>query len=109
MVVNQTDSKCRLCGKTLRGRSNNQNRYYWSVVLGLIAEETGHTTEELHEFLKSMFLPRTFIQVGKREREIVKSTTDLSTADMEGFLTRVRVFASQELNVFIPLPNEAPL
>ena len=104
-----TDQKCPMCGRGGKPRSSRQNRYLWGIVYALIAEETGHSTEELHEFFKSMFLPRTFIQVGKREREIVKSTTDLSTTDMENYLTRVRVFASQELNVFIPLPNEAPL
>jgi hypothetical protein len=37
-------------------RSNQSNRYYRGVVLQLIAEYTGQTKEELHEYFKQMFL-----------------------------------------------------
>ena len=37
-------------------RSEKENRYYWGVVLKLIAEHTGHTPEEVHSGLKMKFL-----------------------------------------------------
>jgi hypothetical protein len=89
-------------------RSNPQNRYYWGVVLTMIAAETGHTTEEVHEYMKAMFLPRCFIRLGKgkKEQQITKSTATLSTFDMEEYLEKVRAFAAAELQLTIPLPNE---
>src|SRR3990167_6512749 len=93
--------------KQEKGRSNNQNAYMWGVVLTMIAAETGHTTEEIHEFFKSMFLPRSFITIGKTTEQLVKSSTPLSTTDMEDYLERIRAFAAAELNMVIPLPNEA--
>jgi hypothetical protein len=91
----------------VKQRSNNQNRYMWSVVYEALAAETGHTTEEIHEFMKSMYLPRSFIQLGKTTQQLTKSTTTLSTYDMEVFLEQVRAFAASELGVVIPLPNES--
>lgn len=100
---------CSKCGRPFtKGRSNNQNSYLWGVVYQLIAEYTGHSTEELHEAFKHMFLPRTTF-LGDKEIIANKSTTELSTSEMEEYLMRIRVWAAQELGCSIPLPNEAPL
>lgn len=95
--------------KQEKGRSNRQNAYMWSVILTMIAAETGHTTEEIHEYMKTTFLPRHFIRLGnsKKEQQITKSTTTLSTTDMENYLEHIRAFAATELNMTIPMPNEA--
>jgi hypothetical protein len=90
-----------------KGRSLNQNAYMWGVVYTMIAAETGHTTEEVHEFMKGMFLPRSFITIGKKTEQLIKSTTTLSTLDMEEYLEHVRAFAATELNMTIPLPHES--
>lgn len=89
-----------------KGRSNPQNRYYWGVVVEMIASETGHTTEEIHEYLKGLLLPRRFLTVGKTEVQLTKSTTTLSTQDMEEYLERARAFAATELGLSIPLPHQ---
>jgi hypothetical protein len=81
-------------------RSNDQNEYYWGVVLKLIADQTGHTDEEVHEHLKWRFLRK------HGRLETVKSTTKLSTIEFEEYLSKVRQFASGELNIYVPLPNE---
>lgn len=36
-------------------RTDAQNRYYW-VMLTIISHDTGHTTDELHDVFKMMFL-----------------------------------------------------
>lgn len=59
-----------------KGRSNQQNRYLFGVVYKLIADETGHTPEEIHEHMRWRFLRK---YGGKLET--VRSTTSLSTRD----------------------------
>lgn len=87
-------------------RSKSANAYYWGVCLTLLAESTGHTTEEVHDAVKELFLPRQFIQLGSHEVEIAKSTTRLTTDEFEKYLTQLRAWAETELNITIPLPNE---
>lgn len=81
----------------------------WSVVYQMIADEMGESTEYVHNLLKNSLLPRMFMRVGEEEREIEKSTTLLTTTEMEDYLTKVRQWAGSELNCYIPLPNESPL
>jgi hypothetical protein len=89
-----------------RGRSNHQSRYMWGVVYQIIAAETGHSTTEIHEYCKATFLQKSFITLAGREVEIAKSTTTLSTNEMEDYLTAIRSFAAQELGITVPLPHE---
>jgi hypothetical protein len=90
-----------------RPRSTNQNKYYHAIVVGMIADETGHDPEEIHEILKAKFLPRQFTVFNGEEVELDKSTTRLSTQEFEEFLDRIRAFAAQELCLLIPLPHES--
>ncbi|HEY9874610.1 MAG TPA: hypothetical protein V6D12_14315 [Candidatus Obscuribacterales bacterium] len=103
-------SKCEKCGRPFqKQRSNSQNRYYWGVIVEILSEHTGFTREEMHEILKHKFL-KTFgimnTNNGPQEFERTKSTTELSTKEMEEFLSQVRVWASAELGCWIPEPNE---
>ncbi len=90
----------------LKERSTNQNRYYWGQVVGLIASETGHSALEIHEILRMMFLPHDTVNLKGNEFIVPKSTTVLSTIEMEEYLARIRAWASTELGIFITLPNE---
>lgn len=87
-------------------RSKSQNAYYWSVPLTILAESTGHTTEEVHDAVKEMFLPRKFVKLGNHEVQTHKSTTELDTDEFEKYLEQIRAWASTELGITIPLPNE---
>lgn len=84
-------------------RSSNQSRYYWGCVLAELSEFTGHTPEELHEFFKAKFLR---VPGNKGIKFIIRSTTSLTTAEMEKYLEEIRRFASVELSFYIPDPNE---
>lgn len=86
-------------------RSNQQNRYYWGVVLKLVSEETGYQPEEIHELFKNKYLKQ-FIEINGDEYEICGSTTRLKTHEMEEYLAKIRQFASMKLSLYIPLPNE---
>ncbi len=84
----------------------NQNGYYWAVVLADIAAHTGHTPHEIHEEMKALHNP-----VASRinpERTVAGSTENMNTVEFEEYLERIRVWAIQELDLTIPLPNETP-
>lgn len=81
-------------------RSDNQNQYYWGVVLDMISEDTGNDPEDLHATFKSMFLVD---RSGKIP--VVGSTAKLTTVQFNEYIDKVVLFASQELNLEIPEPK----
>ncbi len=88
-----------------KDRSNQENRYYFGVVVNLISEHTGYTPDETHEFLKLKFLSKIIVMAGKDER-IPRSSTELSTLEWEKWMTEIREWAAQELSLVIPEPNQ---
>jgi len=90
-----------------RYRSLDQNRLYWRI-LTIIAHEVGHTTEELHEAFKLMFLPRETVVIGNKSIEIPVSTTELSTAEFKEYIDRICTEAA-EMDIVVALPGEIPL
>lgn len=92
-----------------KGRSNQQNRYMWGVVYERISEDTGYTKDEVHAIMGQMFLRNWIVIEGKngpKEVEFVRSTTSLTTAEMEKYLSQIREWASIERGLWIPEPNE---
>jgi len=83
-------------------RSNNQNSYYWGVVLPILGDYFGYEPDEMHEALKLKFL-----QIGPCDVPTVKSTTKLNTTEFEEYLERIRRWAATEYSVQIPLPGES--
>jgi len=85
-------------------RSSNQNAYYWGVVIKMIAEYCGYMPddyESLSDELKRKFLGT------KGKLEIAKSSSALNTAEFEEYMSNIRMWASLELGLYIPLPHEA--
>ena len=74
-------------------RSLDQNAYYHSVVVRLLAVEWGTTDREAHELIKREFG--------------VGSTAALEVGAFELLMERIRGWALTDHNVTIPLPNEA--
>ncbi len=87
-------------------RSGSQNRYYWSVVIGYISEETGYTKEEAHQLMGRMFLKYVKSVSDGTEEVFVRSTTSLNTLEMTEYIESIRTFALSELGTYIPDPNE---
>lgn len=106
------NERCPTCHRAIKkDRSNNQNRYYWGVVVNELSEHTGFTPDEVHEILKHKFLWKVLFVKAKSGTDKVlvgKSTAQLTTAEFENFMRDVRQWASIELGVWIPEPNEAP-
>ena len=81
-------------------RSDNQNRYYWGVIIELLRNELGYTADEMHDALRLKFLRV------RGKVDTIKSTAKLSTVEAEEYYSQIRIWASSELNVQIPEPNE---
>ena len=95
--------------RAMATRSLDQNAWYWSQIVGLIAEHTGYTPDETHEVLKQMFLPKTLaIQDGNGEviNELVigGTTTSLNRLEFGDYCERIRLWAWESLGVDIPNP-----
>lgn len=86
-------------------RSNNQNNYYWGVVVRLIADTTGYSLQEAHEALKVKFLLQPKI-VKEVSLPTIKSTALLNSKEFEDYCAEIREWAIAELDCYIPLPNE---
>ena len=95
--------------KHKKERTDLQNKYYWPVVVGILAEHFGYEPEEMHTELKEMFNPiESKIHPGKM---IGGSTTKLSTEeffsnDENSYVERIRRWASIKHGIFIPDPEK---
>ncbi len=115
MVLEKPDGwKLQLCileGKQIevilrqyrKGRSNEQNRWYWGCIVPLLAEHCGYDKEEMHDALRWKFLRKHAALI-----ETVRSTTELTTAEFSDYCEQCRRFAA-EMSVYIPSPNEVEI
>ena len=100
-----------LCGKPVelvirvrrKQRTDRQSRYYFGVVVPLIAEHCGYEKDEMHELLAMRFLrieddPLT----GSTRR---KHTPDTDTKEFSDYTESCIRFGT-ELGVYIPAPGE---
>lgn len=85
-------------------RTLNQNALYWKWV-GLIADATGNDNDDVHEALKAKFLTPRTIDLGGEQREI-RSTAKQDKAAMTAFMDKVYAFATSELGLYLPTPEE---
>ena len=94
-------------------RSNQQNAYYFAVIVPLTIEaiknEWAETwgVEKTHNMYKTMFLSEE--KANYRTGEIIKipkSTTQNTTIEQEDFHNQCREFLREWFNVEAPLPNE---
>lgn len=85
-------------------RSDQANRYYWGIVVQILANHLGYEPSELHEALKIRFLS------DRREDEKglmkVGSTAKLSTDEFAQYVNRVVRWAAESLGVYVPDANQ---
>lgn len=94
-------------------RSNNQNSYYWAVIIPItiqaIKNDWGEiwSKEKAHEFYKLHF---NYVEkVNEQTGEVVKiqkSTTENTTTQMEEYHEQIRQFLKEWFNIDCPLPND---
>jgi hypothetical protein len=88
-------------------RTEQQMRYYFGVVVKLIAEHTGHDTDYIHEFLKDKFAPRKSLWVNGEVRIVAGCTHDLWKENFfEDYVEKIRQWAAEKLEISIPDPQQ---
>lgn len=98
--------------KKKKKRSLAVNRYYWGVVVSSVRDafrELGNEvdSELTHEFLKGRFNYSEFIETKTGECiKLPKTTTEMSNSEFSEYIERIKVFASETLNIYIPDAGE---
>jgi len=85
-------------------RSISQNSLMW-LWLTCISFETGNDRDELHDIFKKKWTePKKVVLFGE---EIDRySTADLNTTQFKYYLDKIQVFASTELSITLPDPED---
>lgn len=99
-------------------RSPEQNRYYWGVVLNILAHsfkewnpELVLMPEDVHEWCKERFLPMITaldlfeIETPEGKHEMKRTTTRLTTSQFMDYIALIQEWAA-EYSLYIPDPNE---
>lgn len=86
-------------------RTLDQNRLYW-LWLAAIAEDCGHTVEELATYFKAQYLGHRHALVFRQPIEMEVSTTTLTKEEMTSYLERIQAFAASELGLRLPNPDD---
>ena len=90
-------------------RTVSQNSLYWAW-MACIQDETGTNQNDLHEIFKQKFLgcQSRNVRLANEEYSIVEgvSTTKLDTKQMTDYLDRIQQFASTELGIVLPNPDD---
>lgn len=82
-----------------------QRRYYFAVICRIIADHVGISIDEAHDSMKAKFLSAEIEKDGYKF-VVIRSTESLSTIEREDYHRMIREWASIDLGVYIPLPNE---
>ena len=89
-------------------RSNDANSYYHAVVVAFIGEEIegkDFDHDRIHDTLKAMHNYRVLVsKQGKEVREVL--STVMESDEFWGYVKRVKQWALDFLNVYIPEPGE---
>jgi len=87
--------------RATKKRTDPQNRYYWGVVVPMLAEHFGYTKDEMHEALKWQFLKKP-----EAAPPTVGSTRKLTTEQFNEYIESIQIWAASEFSVVVPDPNE---
>lgn len=88
-------------------RSTRQNRYYWKILIGTLADFIGEHKDDVHEMMKAKFNTQSK-QVAFEIIEYGGSSKRLTTVEFEQYQEEIRIWANREFALNIPKPNEVP-
>lgn len=104
--------------KPKKSRSNNQNRFYWGVVLPLVQNGLLDATGELrsvdnihYKILLPLFAPLNEI-VNKDTGECISerlTSSEMTTTQFMEYIMEVQKWSAEFLSIDIPNPNEENL
>jgi len=91
--------------------SNQERKYYWAVPIKMLSDLTGDSPDDWHKYLRREILAKNVIPEKCRtmlgEIVYIPSINELTTVEMESYLSQIREYASINHGCFVPLPNEA--
>jgi hypothetical protein len=99
--------------KVKKKRSNNQNAFYWGVLIPLMQKGAKDTwgeswsIDKAHKHLSKIFVFHE--SVNQKTSEITqtpKSTTELTTTDWEVYVTEIRIYLLENFDIDAPEPNQ---
>jgi hypothetical protein len=99
--------------KVKKKRSNNQNAFYWGVLIPLMQQGAKDTwgeswsVDKAHKHLSKLFVFHE--SVNQKTGEITqtpKSTTELTTTDWEVYVTEIRIYLLENFDIDAPEPNQ---
>lgn len=79
-------------------RTLSQNKRYWVAVTEL-ANETGHSKDEMHEAMKRKFLPPVLVELAGDVIEVPPSSAKLGRQVFAEYMERVIAFAATEFGI----------
>lgn len=95
-----------------RERSEQQNKYYWGVVLKIISEETGNSPQDLHDYYKNKYLSGSK-EVFFEKISFCHSTTKLSYKKFSEYLEKIKNEVAlpqpEGMGIYIPDVDEIQL
>lgn len=85
-------------------RSDQANRYYWGVVVEILAGHLGYDKDSLHDALKEKFL-------SSHERDghgliRIGSTAKLNTSEFNDYIEQIKRWSAEHLQVYVPDPGQ---
>lgn len=93
-------------------RSNQQNKYYWCVVVPLVKQgltELGHLIdlERTHEFIKGEFNYKEIVNEKTGEvKRLPNSTTELTKTEFSDMIEQVKIWSAEWCGIYIPDAGE---
>jgi hypothetical protein len=88
-------------------RSLDQNAFLHAVPLRIISEETGHSIEDMKEYLLGEAFGWQDSKVfGHEVQRPVKRSSELTTKEFSWFLEWIESWAANTLGLILPRPNE---
>jgi len=96
------DLEIRPFEETRRARAN---RYYWGVVLKMMAAESGHSAEDLHEQMKMRHNSRMVADFAGDLRRLPASTTKMTVAEFSTYIEAVMLDGAEYLGLTFPEPR----
>lgn len=89
-------------------RTLSQNALMWKWVEAVVMhihEATGQEKEDVHEWLKTQFLPAKVIEIDGRV-VFRYSTKGLTTAGMSKYMDKIYAWATTEMGLLLPVPED---
>ena len=88
-------------------RSEQQNNYYWGVVIAILADYFGD--EDPYDTHESLLWELSRAPRGEGKPDKIIRSSEMSTVEFEDYMARIRMWAAKKFAVYIPMPNEVEI